>query len=353
MEVIKMNNEKINLKNRALIGLILIDTPHSALNNAGTSTDARTEILVEVKKIKVWGKEYPYVSGQAFRYWWRTALLSIKEWIPSPLTREEKIAYIAANPIKYEEDDVFGYMRAEKKGGKDITLTRVSPLKCSPLVSILSGVTATDMGVLSRQEGNPVPYYYQLYSTILKGIFSLHLEEVGKFYSKNRSGYKNLNEDLKNEALQKGAKEVDGIVYLKPEERIKRITDTIEVLPYLYGGAKQAVAHTDVSPKLIIMAVLSSPNPIFMNIVGEKEGKVIFNVEGFKQILKDYADKVLSPIFIGYRKGFLPNIEADIESLIEADIGSVKSNTTLKIEIVSPKDAVVKMSEWMKTNLKF
>ncbi|MBI3034936.1 type I-B CRISPR-associated protein Cas7/Cst2/DevR [Candidatus Woesearchaeota archaeon] len=330
--------------NRTLVGTILVDAPHSALNNAGQEAGSRTDNAIGVKKIKVSGKEYPYVSGQAFRYWWRTALLENKKWLPSPINREEKIAYTAANPIKHEEDDVFGYMAAKKENKKNITLTRGSPLKCSPLISLLAGIT-NDFGVMSRHDGNPVPYEYQLYSTILRGIFSLHIEEVGKFYLKERAGYKNLNDDLKKEALQKGAKEVDGIVYLKPEERIKRITDTIEVLPYLYGGAKQAVAHTDVSPKLIIMAVLSSPNPIFMNIVGEKEGKVIFNVEGFKQILKDYADRVLSPIFIGYRKGFLPNMETDIES--------VQSNATPKIEIVSPKDAVVKMSEWIKTNLKF
>ena len=331
--------------NRTIVGLILLDAPHSALNNAGQEAGSRTENAVGVKKIKVAGKEYPYVSGQAFRYWWRTALVNLKEWVPSPMTRDAKIAYTAANPITYEEDDVFGYMAARKEGTQNVTLTRVSPLKCSPLISLLAGTTL-DFGVMSRHEGNPVPYEYQLYATTLKGIFSLHLEEVGKFYEKERAGYKNLNSELKKEAIRRGAIEKDGTVYLNSVERKKRITDTIEVLPYLYGGAKQAVAHTDTSPKLIVMAVLTNPNPIFMNVIHEKEGKVIFNTEGFEQVIKDYAEKIISPIFIGYRKGFLPTMESDLTSL-----GTTLSGKEIKV--LSPNEAVTEMSKWIKEELKY
>lgn len=345
--------------NRTLVGTILVDAPHSALNNSEGVPGRDNNILTPVKKIKVGRNEYPYVSGQAFRYWWRVALIANKGWKPSPITREAKIAYTSANPIVYEEDDIFGYMKAPKKkdGDDKKTLTRISPLKCSPLVSVLSGSVINDFGTFSRLNDNPVPYEYQLYSTTLKGIFSLHLEEVGKFYSEKKSGYQNFNEELKKEALEKGAKEHEGIIYLKSEDRIKRITDTIEVLPYLYGGAKQAVAHTDVSPKLIVMAVLSSPNPIFMSIVGEEEGKVKFNLEGFKQVIADYKDKILSPVFIGYRKGALPSIERDIDSLnnLEFEEKIDGKENVIKIDVVksSPKYAVENILKWINTNLKF
>ncbi len=55
-------------------GLILIDAPASALNNLGSIPGARTDNTVGVKSIRAKDGSYPYVSAQAFRYWWRTTL---------------------------------------------------------------------------------------------------------------------------------------------------------------------------------------------------------------------------------------------------------------------------------------
>ena len=86
-----------------------------------------------------------------------------------------------ANPIEYPDDDAFGYMRAMKKkdGG---TVTRISPLKNSPLVSVVGQNPTNDFGVMARHdEGDPVPYEHEFYSTILKGIFSIDLASLGIF----------------------------------------------------------------------------------------------------------------------------------------------------------------------------
>ena len=67
------------------------------------------------KKIRKNGKEYPYVSGQGWRYWWRDTLEKKFNWKMSPIIREKKIAYTEADPMIYPDDDMFGYMRAGKK----------------------------------------------------------------------------------------------------------------------------------------------------------------------------------------------------------------------------------------------
>ena len=104
-----------------------------------------------------------------------------------------KLAYTKVDPVKYDDDDVFGYMRAESEGkGKDkvdLTVTRLSPLKCSPLISISPQIPTDDWGVMARQEGDPVPYVHQFYSCVLQGIFSLNLDAVGTFSAINRTGY--------------------------------------------------------------------------------------------------------------------------------------------------------------------
>ena len=99
-----------------LIGLTLIDAPHSALNNAGTEASQATENIVTVKKIQKGRDTYPYVSGQAWRNWWRTTLEEeFDDWNSSPIEREKKIAFTAADPVTYDDDDVFGYMRAQSE----------------------------------------------------------------------------------------------------------------------------------------------------------------------------------------------------------------------------------------------
>jgi len=138
---------------RTVNGLILIDAPHSALNMLGQEEGAAAENQVVVKSIERAGQVYPYVSAQALRYWWRNALASECNWEMSPIEREKKIAFTQAQPWLYPDDDVFGYMRAQAeqvpdidkatgqpkrddkgnvvtKKGKNITLTRISPLKC-------------------------------------------------------------------------------------------------------------------------------------------------------------------------------------------------------------------------------
>ena len=65
-------------------GYILVDAPHSALNNAGTDISERAENIVRVKAIRRGGDIYPYVSAQAWRFWWRMTLQEMFEWELSP-----------------------------------------------------------------------------------------------------------------------------------------------------------------------------------------------------------------------------------------------------------------------------
>ena len=55
-------------------GLVLIDVDVVALNNAGASTTTNFDNGVATKTITKNGKKYAYVSGQAWRYWWRDTL---------------------------------------------------------------------------------------------------------------------------------------------------------------------------------------------------------------------------------------------------------------------------------------
>ncbi len=324
-------------------GYILVDAPHSALNNAGTDASERTENIVRVKAIRKGREIYPYVSAQAWRLWWRVTLKEIFNWELSPVERTEKIAFTKANPFKYPDDDIFGYMRAEKEGRVDRTVTRVSPLKCSPLVSVLSVEPVQDYGVMARHEGDPVPYEHEFYSTILQGIFSLDLSRVGVFYLKGQAGFRNISEsalktdeELIESIKASGARRLDDVYILPSDIRSKRAKEIILSLAYIFGGAKQTQHLTDVTPRLIIMAIVEGGNHPFMNLAYENNGKVEFNYRGFKQILIDYGDIIRSDVYVGVMPGFLNGLD----SVFVGEFGEFKFANGRMVKISSPKKSV-------------
>ncbi|MBM3423402.1 MAG: type I-B CRISPR-associated protein Cas7/Cst2/DevR [Chlorobi bacterium] len=311
-----------------IIGFILIDAPYSALNNAGSDAGERTENTISVKSIRKGKDIYPYISAQALRYWWRETLEKKCSWEMSPIERETKIAFTQANPFKYPDDDVFGYMRAQGKsdGG---TVTRLSPLKNSPLISIVPNQMTSDFGVMSRQkEGDPVPHEHQFYSTVMHGIFSLDLESVGIFLENYKTGQRHLNDKLvqkHRDSIEKsGAVKTENDYRLPKDERTKRVTEAISVLPFISGGAKSALHLTDVTPKLLVMTIFNSGNHIFMNLAKNDNGQPKVNICALEQVLTDYADYLATDVYIARRVGFMDELEEELVSLNEKAFGTKK-----------------------------
>jgi CRISPR-associated protein Cst2 len=341
----------MNLKTQ---GFILLDVDVAALNNAGKSNTSNFDNAVATKKILKNGRTYTYVSGQAWRYWWRETLKTNHKWKLSPITRESKIAFTEANPFIYADDDVFGYMKAAKevkldangnpvfdKKGKeekeDVTVTRVSPLKNSAIISVAATRVAENWSSMARQEGDSVPYSKEEYSAIMKGMFSIDLFQVGTFSSYNKTGFKNLTTKLK-ESVEGDSIEIDDpfivmkngepqkLVQLPKSIRSQRIIDSVSALKTICGGAMQTNNMADVTPKFIVLATTNSGNHPFSHIVkndGINSEKVILNVAGLREVIIDYKDQFLGNIFIGKRSGFMDEYDAELYAL-ETEFSNVK-----------------------------
>ncbi|HEX2846012.1 MAG TPA: type I-B CRISPR-associated protein Cas7/Cst2/DevR [Chitinophagaceae bacterium] len=361
----------MNLKTQ---GFILLDVDVAALNNAGKSTSSNFDNAVATKKLYKNGKKYTYVSGQAWRYWWRETLKINHDWNLSPVTREAKIAFTDADPISYADDDVFGYMKAAKdvirdddgnpildKKGKeqkeDVTVTRVSPLKNSAIVSVAGTETVENWSSMARQEGDSVPYSKEEYSAVMKGMFSLDLFQVGTFASYNKTGFKNLTDKLKEKATTMGALMINDpfvktksgtpqqLVQLAKPTREKRIIDTLSALKTISGGAMQTDNMADVTPKFIVLATTTSGNHPFSHIAvgeGQRSERAILNVEGLKEVLNDYKDQIIGTVFIGKRSGFMDECNDGLKKL-ETDFPNVK--------VLSINQAIDQYCEQVKTQL--
>ncbi len=346
---------------RFVVGLILVDAPHSALNMLGIDQSVPDRNITRVKKFRRGRDLYPYVSPQAWRYWWRETLKEHFGWELSPLFREQKQVFTSANPVKYPDDDVFGYMRAYKIGNKNVSVTRVSPLKTTPLISILperSSVTVDD-GFASRHEGDPVPYSQEFYSTILKGAFSLDLDSIGRFSIIDKSGFKNIlmaeeipagkseegknlmNEfkEMTNLAKQLGTTISNQEWVLPSEVRKKRAVDAIKALKFIFGGAKLAQYLTDVSPKFIILAMVEGGiNPFISGIFYEDKGEVKFDSNALKSRILDLKE-IFNPktIYIGKDEGFMQEWKKDLDSLCK---DTELKNTKFEIKLTTVGNAI-------------
>ena len=315
-------------------GFYLIDVDVVALNNAGKNTLSNFDNAVATKCITKNGRIYPYVSGQAVRNWLRIGLQTICNWKLSPVIREDKIAFTQANPLEYPDDDVFGYMKAaseeieDSKGKKkkvNVTVTRISPLKNSAIVAACSVRPVENWSSMARQEGDSVPYGKQEYSAVMKGMFSLDLNQVGTFSNYNKTGYQNLSQKLKETAMENGCTELDDpfvsgqkLIRLPLATRVQRENDTIKVLKNISGGAMQTNNMGDVTPKFIVLASTNTGNHPFSHIVvsyGERDEMVKLNIEALKEIIDEYKKNFIGKIFIGKRKGFFDEIENELSDL--------------------------------------
>lgn len=320
-----------------LNGLLLIDAPASALNNAGSVPGDRTDNKVAVKHIRTRNGAYPYVSAQAFRYWLRTTLEQADlSWQTAPIYRESKVAYTDGNPLIYWDDDLFGYMRApsrkveavEAREGDESqkqftevegTITRVSPFKVSTLVSLGPVSLTEDFGVMSRHDGDPVPHEHQFYRTTLKGLFGLDLRSAGTFWHRQKTGYRNLDDHRREQAEERGLEEFDnGRAYRLPkEERIERIRALFQGMALLDGGAKQTVHYTNVAPSFTMCAVTKGGNNPFGHVAGASQrGEPQVNVEALEEALDVFSDQLLSPVYVGWTRGFMDDQRAALEEKV-------------------------------------
>lgn len=332
-------------------GLLLIDAPASALNNMGEIIDERDRNTSGVKVIRTREGAFPYVSAQAFRYWLRTtAEKRVEGWQAAPIYREEKIAYTDSNPLLWWDDDLLGYMRAPKRQPREQQaanlvpqretnivepVTRVSPFRVSTLVSLSAVNITNDFGVMSRHEGNPVPFEHQLYRTTLRGLFSLDLQSCGTFSYRNKAGYRNLDlirTELAKQRLLEHL-EKDKAYRLPLTERIQRIQGLFEGMALLEGGAKLAIHYTDVAPAFCLFAVTRGGNHIFGHIVGvNKQETPEIKREALREALTTMADEILSPVYVGWTRGYLDEQRERFEQ-------DIVSFTNLSIAISHPREA--------------
>ncbi len=317
------------------IGYMVVDAPASALNNIGKDFSSTNESLVLTKVLKRNDGPHAYMSARSYKYQWRKVLAEFYGLELSPVEREEKIAFTAAMPEKYDDDDIFGYMRAESKKKKKKSkgkkaekseesaepdaraVTRVAPFQMGPLISIAPTRIMKDFSTMTRQDGNPVPFTQDAYAAEMESAFVLDLDSAGHFVSMNQAGLKNfLPEDPDRERLRAAGciEHEDGSFSLPVEKRAARVETWMKALAHISGGAKNTIYSTDIVPRFVVLANLQGGNNIFQ-CLGQKavssrsaQGATV-NMALLEEMLVDYKEELIGDVYIGCDSGFFADID--------------------------------------------
>ncbi len=176
---------------------------------------------------------------------------------------------------------------------------------------------------------SPLPYTTRFYNTHLQGIFCVDYSRLGVFWnlgdrveleeSKVKQFLK--SEKIKDVTTEEPFKSLSvngalGRIYALRDnnERKSRASALLNALARLRGGAKQAQFGTDVAPKVLIIAGLNCGNPIFNHLFRDTDAGPEAKIDTIKEILADFADRIVTPVVIGIRAGYLKN-EADLREI--------------------------------------
>jgi CRISPR-associated autoregulator DevR family len=175
-----------------------------------------------------------------------------------------------------------------------------------------------------------LPYATRFYNTHLQGVFCLDYSRLGVFW--------NLGDRLELEEMQtRKFLEQKMIVDVTCEEGYQALTQNgrlgrayrmvdigrvrreragvlFKALAVLRGGANQAQFGTDIAPKVLVLAGLTCGNPIFNHLFEDSDQGPKLKIEAFKEIIRDYASRIVTPVLIGMRSGYVGN-EADVRAL--------------------------------------
>ena len=361
-----------------IVGTFLIQAEGAFLNGGGIAKGEYGNTTAP-KTFVDFKDKVPYVSSQAWKRWLRNTFQEENPNLPHAELKQigtsakgttNKIG-TEMDPVKFPEDDIFGYMRAQEGQGKTIeedegeeqeieaetnqkeekkkkkektkSVMRPAPFAASILTSLRkSGWQGLDKAYVHLQEGTPQPYNTEFYNTQLQGIFGLNYSRLGVF--RNEGDRIELDEKYVEKYLKDGVinitKETSaGKWYeLNNNQRKNRATAILKSLAVMRGGAKQAQFATDVTPKAIILAGLNCGNLIFNDLFEDNKEGPILKLKAFEEVIKDYKDRIATNVFIGIRDGYLSkNNEQEVKSW------KGKKIEDIEVTVTSPVDAINQM----------
>lgn len=315
---------------RKLNGFYAIEVLNGRLNGSASQVENKSGYDNATFTKKVAGKSK--ISSQCQKFNLRNFMMEMSGSSQSERIKDGKQIKALYDPFKYDLDDIFGFMLAEKmeineekynlledsqkklykKVGKkyqsNITKKRKTRLQMNALINISNRKVEWEWNVASSST-DFVPYQQEVYSGVHASIFNLNIDEIGKFIiSDNSSEYRDYSvEEAK----------LSNVRDLTSEERFERINNVLNAIEHLSISSNQANHLTDTKPKFVILADYSWGNNAFQGVLN-KDG---LDIDMFKECIDQNEKYRLSKIYIGVNKFFddaFNKIKSQLEEEFEA-----------------------------------
>lgn len=251
----------------------------ASLNGADKDVDN----INPIKKVTLHnGQELPYVSSQAIRRALRDRLIEMGfEKSPVQEASAKKGApKTLMNPVKFIEDDLFGYMDASpgKDGEKGKSDIRTSPIRVESLLALTDYKGNLDFGTnyMGKDSGaDPNIFETEIHSGIYRGTILIELDRVG-----SGQGFEEAEQDN--------------------ERNYKRVMAFLDAFQSLWSSGRQTRFLADISPKFIAAAYMKVKNPIFLESVSLNSQNEV-DVKGLKTVIEDYDKFIEKHVFAGQK----------------------------------------------------
>lgn len=283
-------------------------------------SDKEVDNINPIKKVTLFnGEELPYVSSQAIRRALRDKIEELGHTTsPVGVSSTDKGApKTSLNPIKYIDDDLFGYMDATKgeDGASGTSTVRTSPIRVESLVSLATYKGDLDYATnfMGKKIGlNPNIFETEIHSGVYRGTILIELDRIGR---------ETKVKDIKT-------RELETVDLVDNNEKANRVIAFLMALQTMWSQGRQTRFLSDISPKFLAAALMSSKNPIFLESVNLSEEGLI-EMEKLMSVVSDYEKFIVDHVF------------AVQESVFDK-----------REEMVSLKEGFSKLEQWVKSYFK-
>lgn len=290
------------MKTNSLTITYLSKVSFSSLNGS----DKEVDNINPIKKVTLGnGEELPYVSSQAIRRALRDKIEELGNTLsPVDVSSTEKGApKTALDPIKYIDDDLFGYMDASKgkDGAAGTSNTRTSPVRVESLMALATYKGDLDYATnfMGKKIGlNPNIFETEIHSGVYRGTILIELDRVGK----------------ETRIKDKKTRELETVDLVDDNEKANRVIAFLNALQTLWSQGRQTRFLADISPKFIAAALMKSKNPIFLEAVElSEDGNV--DIKKLNTVVSDYEKFIEHHVF-ATQEAVFPK-QDDVESIKE------------------------------------
>lgn len=290
--------------------------------------------LVDIKKFRYGNQEFPYVSGQAMRFYLKEAIR--RHLRPEEACVADEQGETCGRIGECVLCDLFGFMwteRAERRG-EGRSHVRISPVKVSPAIGLQPlDATMTIDFLTRRPRGTTIEAGQEEEARSIVNVeLAVNIYKVGICVDLQRVGREEELVDLveAEEARRRfPIRSVRLQDYIPESERTRRINLLLDAIKDFSDYSKQARLLTDFTPDFLLIALQHNYSHRLQKAI-ELCGNdmATLNVERLKQIIAEVREELLtidgqSALWAGMVDGVVDNMTEVQEVLQKAGVSTL------------------------------